>query len=199
MNHELHRLATSLRDVTGAAIQIDKVGETIQRTLAALAEAIPHELSTMSELVGGALLVRAVHGRSAQDRFQGLRLPLDELPGLRSVLDGGRPTIWDDEDADDDRLYRRLFELPDERSALLIPIVIAGERLGLLTLDRARDERFEAHHVDIGAVHAQIIGLALAAASNANRIEELQAQLEEQKRYLTDEVASDAGRGLVLE
>lgn len=199
-------MSVSLRDVTRTLSEVARlsaspsdVDQLLTSALDALAEAIPYDLAAVLELVEGQLEVRCARGPLATERVAKHQFRLEPGSTVDRALHSRRARVMEEsEHAEGEDPYHGLIDLPDGHGCLVVPLVAADESLGVMTFDRASCGVYPPETVELATVYGQLVALALLAARHAASLEQDKARLQEQNRFLSEEMRVDGSAGRLL-
>ncbi|MDP2360720.1 MAG: sigma 54-interacting transcriptional regulator [bacterium] len=175
-----------LDDLLDLAGQPERLDDAIHAALDELGRLVPYDLAAYFEWRQEAFQPRVLRGSLAEAaRAAGGGRVLDprELPSIERAFARGGPWVLSEaeHEAEGDP-WDGVLDLPHGHSCLLLPVQAAGERLGLITMDRQACGPYEDPAVGIAGLTARILAQAVLFARQAARLHELSALLEERNR-----------------
>ncbi len=183
-------LTRDLRAATRLGTSIAAIDRLLTDALAALGQIIPFDLATIMELDGNELRVRVAAGSLVGPDVVRHRLSLDAFPSIKRLLASGHARAFDDQDhaAGDGDPFDGVLDLPHGHACMVVPLVTAGDQLGIMTLDQQRCVAYEPGVVALAGAFGRLLALAMNYGEQSALLERLRAQLEEQNRLLSEHV-----------
>jgi len=189
-----------LRTLVALAADAAHVDEVLQRALERLNDVIRYDLAVVLELSGEELHVRCARGRLASHRVRAHRIALSDFPLLRQALAARGPTVLTEQDHSQNAdPYHGVLDLPDGHSCMVVPLCVRDRTLGAITFDRTQCVAYDDEVVQVAAVYAQVVALAMLAAERADELDREKRRLEEQNRLLEAEVSGDFDPARLME
>jgi transcriptional regulator with GAF, ATPase, and Fis domain len=193
-------LASELREVAELAARPGRVTPFLGRGLEALAESIDYEFAAFFEAEGGVLRLRCARGPAADATTNDHGVRLDAFPSLRRALDERRVAIVRvREGSPDAELFPGIESLPPEHARLIVPVVAGAHDVGLMTFDRSGTEQYDAETINLARIYGLLLGIGLAAARQAETLDDYRELLEERNRLLIEEVDAESDACEALE
>ena len=200
MTDRISGIASDLREVAALAAHPDGVGPFLERGLDALAESIEYDLAAFFETEGDTLRLRCARGPSATSALADRRVPVATFPVFRRVLDERRAAVVRIRpESPDSELFGDLVHLPSGHARLVVPVVAGEHHVGLMTFDRNDAEDYGPDTIALARIYGLLLGLGLAAARQAETLDEYRGILEERNRLLVEEVEAESDACEVLE
>jgi transcriptional regulator with GAF, ATPase, and Fis domain len=182
---------TDLAGLTALAADPSALDEVLIRALTSLERIVPYDLAALYELDGDALTVRTAVGALAGESVRHARLSLSRFPLIRQALAARRPIAVDErQHRDDGDLYDGILDLPPGHACMLVPVCAGPRELGVITLDRVVCSKYDAAAVELAAVYARIVAMAMTIADQAQRLARYRHRLREENRLLREELRS---------
>ncbi|HWU91217.1 MAG TPA: sigma 54-interacting transcriptional regulator, partial [Kofleriaceae bacterium] len=180
---------TDLAGLTALAADPSALDEVLIRALTSLERVVPYDLAALYELDGDALIVRTAVGALAGEPLRHVRLSLSRFPLIRRALAARRPLpVDEDQHRHDGDPYDGLLDLPPGHACMLVPVCAGARELGVITLDRAECATYDATAVELAAVYARIVAMAMTIADQARRLARYRHRLREENRLLREEL-----------
>jgi len=172
---EARKAADALLAVGQTVSSTLELDEVLDRILHALGQVLPFDSASISLYENGWLSIRAAGGFDDAAALVGYRFPLERFPLDREILETGRPIVLSDTRADP-RWQEELKPIGDPvRGWMGIPLLAAGEAIGLLCIDSHRPGTYSEAQLPIATAIASQLGLAVhnarlfEAAQSASR------------------------------
>lgn len=194
-------LSSDLKELAQLAADPHQMDDLLVRTLDYLQEVIPYDLAAVLELSGGELVIRCARGPLASSRLKKHRIHLAEHPSIQMALETRRARVLLEHDHSEGEgdPYDGVLDLPHGHSCMVVPLFAGQRTLGAMTFDRSECIRYKPQVVQIAAVLAQIVALAMVAAEQAAVLDRYRRALEERNRLLQVEVEGESLPEGVLE
>ncbi len=183
---EQRTLAEALRDTAAALNSTLNFDEVLDRILSNLDCVVKHDVGNIMMIEDG--VGRVVRQRGYSDPndiawIQSLRLPIQETPNLRRMVETGKPVVVPEIDKDES--WIRLSGSNWLRSYAGAPIRLNGEVIGFIDMDSATPGFFNATHAERLAAFADQAAIAI---QNARLYEQAQvlAAFQERQRLARD-------------
>lgn len=193
-------MTSGLWELTALAGQPERVDALLDRALDALADVIPFELATVLELDDQrkTLRVRCARGPLATPAVRQHRLDLAQHPTLQNVLESRRARLMNatHHTHGEGDPFDTIVELAPGHSCMVVPIFSGDKTLGLMTFDNSRCDLYGPETVNVATIYGRIVGLGMAAAKQAELLNEFRHRLEERNRLLAEQDETDAIRAL---
>ncbi|HHU37444.1 MAG TPA: sigma 54-interacting transcriptional regulator, partial [Treponema sp.] len=157
---------------------------TMSIVLEALHELVDYELAVVLEFDGKDILrVHTATGPLSDSNLHKFSLSLKKRPDIRLLLDAGKPHLFieDEEHVD---TYDQILDMPDGHSCLVAPLVVAGEVIGLLTLDHRSCGVFSEEILNFIGVISRLIAIALVQAKRETTLHDVNTRLAEERNRL---------------
>lgn len=161
----------TLRRAGAAVVQTLRSSEAVDRILEQLSLVLPYDSASVQLLRENELEIVGGHGwdQEAMKKVIGLRFPLSGDNPNSVVIETGRPYILNNPQ----EVYQAFKQNPHShiRSWLGIPLVVRGQKIGLLAIDSAQPNRFTEEDLQMAVAFADQVAIAL---ENARLYEEAQ-------------------------
>jgi diguanylate cyclase (GGDEF)-like protein len=183
-NRKLSSLLESTRAIS-SAVGLEDVLSTVARTAANALRCARCEIyefdAELDELVFLAQFTPsgAYTGEATE---QGQRFSLEELPGDRVILSGRRPIVEHVSDLSVHPATRTYMELWGEKTYLSVPLVFAGDVLGLLLHIETEERDFTDDDLDLARALGEQAAVALHNARHVRQLQLASGALERQLR-----------------
>lgn len=183
---EQHVLAEALRDTATALNSTLDLSEVLDRILANVWRVMPHDAAEIMLIESG--IARVVRSRGygelgLRDAVMALRLPVDDTPNLRQMVETGQPLI-----IPDTHTYPGWMKFVQEewlRSYAGAPIYFQGEIKGFINLLSGVPGFFTLIHAERLQAFAEQAAIAIHNAQLYEQAQEL-AALQERQRLARD-------------
>jgi transcriptional regulator with GAF, ATPase, and Fis domain len=184
-----------------AATLPDREEELLRRGFEALADSLPSTLAAFLELEGAELTVRAVVGDAAKRPSEKPRIALEELDGLRAVIDRSECVLIEDAGLRTEAATALgdPHALSVSGQTLLVPVAAGGESMGLLLFHNTGAAAYGAPTLRTATLFGNMVGLGILATRQADEVEQYRNTLEERNRLLVEEVAAETDACHALE
>ncbi len=188
---EQRALAEALRDTAAVLNSTLDLDEVLDHILADVGHVVPHDSANI--LLIEASEAKVVRNRDLQGNFTAaemlaVRYNLNDVPNLSLMLKSGQPTIVPDVEN-----YAGWVSQPQTRfirSWVGAPILIKGQVIGFITLDKFEPGFYTSAHAERLQAFAHQAGLAIENAqlyaSSRQHAEELEQRVVERTRELAD-------------
>ena len=166
-----------------STLNLDQILETVAQQITTALVATFCRISLLDEAGENMVVIRAaspVRGQGAEDSL-GRRCPLDVIPWHRQVIETGQPVILRQDMpelalSDEEREMALSKEV---RSAALIPLIVGGRVLGVISLGEERSWERSPFSPEKVELCQSIARQAAVAIENAHLYEETQQRLQE--------------------
>ena len=184
-NRRLSGLLESMRAIS-SAVGLEDVLATVARTAATALRSTRCEIYEL-DVEDDALVFLAEHTPggffAGESAALGQRFSLAELPGDRVILQGGRAVIETVSDTAVHPATREYMQRWGEKTYLSVPLVFAGDVLGLLLFIETDEERvFSDDELDLAVGLGEQAAVALRHARHARQLQMASSALERQLR-----------------
>jgi formate hydrogenlyase transcriptional activator len=196
---ELVDLTRDLAEAARLASSPDQIDQVVAEALDALGPLVPYDLATVMELGADVLTVRVARGPLVTPAVRRHRLDLRQHPAIREVMSEGRARAFavHDAAAGDHDPFEGVVPLPDGHFCMVAPLRGPDRTFGLLSLDRVECGQYPVELVELVAVFARLLALAISFGEQSARLERMKRQLDEQVRLLTEETRALDGPRLL--
>lgn len=149
---------------TTALVELDQL---LDKVCKEMLERFAVDQVTLLLLEGAELYHRAHMGKLTATRAVGERIPLTGLAG--KAIESGRPVVANDVE----NAPEFIRGVAETRSELCIPLIVFGEKLGVMILDCAREDAFEEEDVEALESVADICAAAIQNSRHFERTQQL--------------------------
>lgn len=163
--------------------------KTMEVVLEAIQEVIPYELAVILSLETNDILkVRYFRGPLSVKQLEEYEINLNIRQDLKGIITAGEvQLLTDDENHTHLDTYDGIIELPGGHSCMVAPLVLDGEKIGLMTLDHSQCDMFTPGRVSIARTLSRLIALALAQSVKTSRLmNEKETLIYERNSLITD-------------
>lgn len=171
-----HHTVTTLQPLLRIAIDLTASmadGDRLQRLLDAVRAALPCDAAAVLELTGDVLLPRAVHGLAPE--VMGRRFAPAEHPRLAQILGAAQPVRFAADCPLPDPYDGLVSSNPDAtravHSCLGVPLVRAGQVIGILTVDALEPGAFDGLDEELLCMLGALAGAALVTGRLLDALE----------------------------
>ena len=170
------RCERALTEISSARYSTYQFDDIMTRALIESVAAVSAETGVIALRDGNGWIIR--HACGVPEGILGTRMRAEDAPNAAVALETKRPVAIEDalaaEHSGDEFLRAR-----GVRSALVIPLVVREERLGVLSLHHRAPAAFDDVALDFAGRLHRVLGLAL---ENARLVDELRAELDARTR-----------------
>jgi diguanylate cyclase (GGDEF)-like protein len=184
-NRGLSGLLESTRAIS-SAVGLEDVLATVARTAATALQSTRCEIYEI-DVEADAIVFLAEHtpgdAYAGEAIAPGQKFSLDDLPGDRAILQGGRPVVESASDTEVHPATREYMQRWGEKTYLSVPLVFADEVLGLLLFIESAAERvFTDEELDLACGLGEQAAVALRNARHVRQLQTASSALERQLR-----------------
>jgi PAS domain S-box-containing protein len=174
--HEQRLQAETLRQIASALNSSLDHEQVLHLILEQLARVVEYDSVSMMLVVDGTLEMVAYRGFRSDDQKLPL-MPISNLQHIQKVIETRFPVIIPDTFTDERWFYQAHSDYI--RCWLGVPLIVQGQVIGLLNLDKAESDFYTQHHADLVMAFAN---QAAVAIKNARLYEQAQQEILERKR-----------------